>query len=240
MTLVAAAGPLAAYALVFQTVVYLMLPPSSRVRWVPLYTAATGTAMVVLAIALFGPARLGLGPPRLPEAVLPAAAGVVASLLFAGALLAHPGWRRTLIDPRVAGMSGQETFFQIAVRIPLLTALVEEAVFRGVLHAALTALYPAETAFWAGAVLFGLWHVGPGLDRASSSGQTAARSALATLLTVAATTGGGAVLLWLRLETGSIWASVAVHASVNMAMATASRIASAPHGRAIPRSAEGR
>ncbi|HSM43704.1 MAG TPA: CPBP family intramembrane glutamic endopeptidase, partial [Acidimicrobiia bacterium] len=46
-----------------------------------------------------------------------------------------------------------------------------------------------------------------------------------TVGTVAATTLAGAFLVWLRVETGSIWAPVAVHAAINMTMAGFARLA---------------
>jgi membrane protease YdiL (CAAX protease family) len=42
-------------------------------------------------------------------------------------------------------------------------------------------------------------------------------------VTVVATTVAGAALVWLRIETGSIWAGVAVHAALNMTMALFAR-----------------
>jgi membrane protease YdiL (CAAX protease family) len=48
---------------------------------------------------------------------------------------------------------------------------------------------------------------------------------LHTALTVVATSVAGAFLVWLRNETGSIWASVAVHAAVNMTLAIFARLA---------------
>jgi len=46
-------------------------------------------------------------------------------------------------------------------------------------------------------------------------------------ITVVATTAAGAFLVWLRIETGSIWVPIAVHAGVNMTLATFARLATA-------------
>jgi membrane protease YdiL (CAAX protease family) len=59
---------------------------------------------------------------------------------------------------------------------------------------------------------------------------TAGAGALHTAVTVVATTVAGAFLVWLRIETGSIWAPVAVHAAINMTMALFSRRA----GKTVP------
>jgi membrane protease YdiL (CAAX protease family) len=43
------------------------------------------------------------------------------------------------------------------------------------------------------------------------------------VVTVVVTTLAGLFLVWLRIETGSIWAPVAVHAAINMTMAIFAR-----------------
>jgi membrane protease YdiL (CAAX protease family) len=48
------------------------------------------------------------------------------------------------------------------------------------------------------------------------------------VVTVVATTAAGAFLVWLRVETGSIWVPVAVHAGVNMTLAIFARLATIP------------
>jgi membrane protease YdiL (CAAX protease family) len=107
-----------------------------------------------------------------------------------------------------------------------MTALIEEAFFRGVLHAALMALYPPSVALWGGALLFGLWHVGPGFDQGQANGHSKLGNLLHVLVTVLMTAIAGAVLVWLRMETGSIWVPFAIHAGINMTMAVWSRAAS--------------
>jgi membrane protease YdiL (CAAX protease family) len=94
-----------------------------------------------------------------------------------------------------------------------------------VLHAALIALYPEPIALWGGAVLFGLWHIGPGLDQAHAVDRHNFARVIHVGITVVATTAAGAFLVWLRIETGSIWVPVAVHAGVNMTLATFARLA---------------
>jgi len=123
---------------------------------------------------------------------------------------------------------------QIAVRIPVMTALIEEAFFRGVLHAALIALYPPSVALVGGALLFGLWHVGPGLDQARATSKDWRRNALHVTITVLATSLAGAALVWLRIETGSIWVPVAVHAGINMTMAVYARLAARRQVAGVP------
>jgi membrane protease YdiL (CAAX protease family) len=223
MTLVSTIGPLAAYAAAFQTIVYLLLPRRHRTRWAPLVTGSVGAGVVVLAGSIFGFERIGLG--SVDPGVVVFWTVITASVvsLVGLTMFAVPQLRSALADPRLAALSARESFVQIFVRIPVMTALIEEAVFRGVLHSALMALYPPAAAVWIGAALFGMWHIGPGLDQAESAESGTVAGWVHTLITVTATTVAGAALVWLRIETGSIWAGVAVHAALNMTMALFAR-----------------
>jgi membrane protease YdiL (CAAX protease family) len=150
---------------------------------------------------------------------------VLVMSMVAMVMLSHPQLRGQLADPRMAAMSRRQAASQILVRIPIMTALIEEAVFRGVLHTALIALYPAPIALWAGAAMFGMWHVGPGLEQAKATERRSLASFAHVVMTVMVTTIVGAGLVWLRMETGSIWAPLAVHAGLNMTMAVFARTA---------------
>lgn len=223
MTLVSTIGPLAAYAAAFQTIVYVLLPRRHRTRWAPLVTGSVGAGVVVLAGSIFGFGRIGLGSVDPGLVVFWAfVTGAIVSVIGL-TMLALPQLRSALADPRLASLSARESFVQIFVRIPVMTALIEEAVFRGVLHSALMALYPPSAAIWIGAGLFGIWHIGPGLDQAESAEAGTLAGWIHTIVTVVATTVAGAALVWLRIETGSIWAGVAVHAVLNMTMALFAR-----------------
>jgi membrane protease YdiL (CAAX protease family) len=225
MTLTAAVAPLAAYAVFFQTAIYLSLPAPLRSRWAPTFTGAVGAIVALASGILFGFDRIGLGSTD-PAVVLAWALAAVLMSTAAGTfMLRRPSLRTEMADPRVTMLGRRQVAAHILVRIPLFTALVEEVFFRGVLHAALMALYPTPVAIWLGAGLFGLWHIGPGLDQAEASEKTTSTAALHTAVTVIATTLAGAFLVWLRIETGSIWAPVAVHAAVNMTMALFARLA---------------
>jgi membrane protease YdiL (CAAX protease family) len=190
-----------------------------------------GTAVVVITAIWFGADTVGLAD---PDGGLLAAwgSGTVLTMSSVGlVMMARPDLRGHLADPRIAAMSPRKAAAQILVRIPLLTVLIEEAVFRGVLHAALIALYPEPIALWGGALLFGLWHIGPGLDQARSVDRRSLAGIAHVLVTVIATTVAGAGLVWLRIESGSIWVPVAVHAGINMTMAVFARLASSERFR---------
>jgi membrane protease YdiL (CAAX protease family) len=180
---------------------------------------------------------VGLGA---PDGGLLAAWGSGTVLLMSSVglvMLAGPHLRGHLADPRITEMTRGQAATQILIRIPVMTALIEEAVFRGVLHAALIAIYPEPIALWAGAALFGLWHIGPGLDQAQSVDRRSLAGVAHVLITVIATTIAGAGLVWLRIETGSIWVPVAVHAGINMTMAVFARVAGNAGWAGVRRSA---
>lgn len=225
MTLVSTVAPLAGYAIVFQTIVYLLLPARRRTLWAPVLTGIAGAVVTLGAGWIFGFETIGLGAPDMAVVFAWALATVVVMSAVGFSMLRNPALRSQLADPRLAALTRSQTLTQVFVRIPVMTALIEEAFFRGVLHAALIALYPPSVALVGGAVLFGLWHVGPGFDQAQASGRGFRGNALHVGVTVLVTSLAGAALVWLRMETGSIWAPVAVHAGVNMTMAVFARLA---------------
>lgn len=217
-----------AYAIAFQTIVYILLPSGYRRRWAPFVTSSIGAGVVTVAAVWFGPAAIGLGVTD-PGTV--AAWGMLTVVVVSGiglVMLSRPQLREQLADPRMASLSPRQALTHILVRIPVMTSLIEEAVFRGVLHAALIAIYPGPVALWAGAALFGLWHIGPGLDQAQAVDRKKLAGLVHVLTTVIATTIAGAALVWLRMETGSIWVPVVVHAGMNMTLAVFARLAAKP------------
>ncbi|HEX5695022.1 MAG TPA: CPBP family intramembrane glutamic endopeptidase [Acidimicrobiia bacterium] len=225
MTLAAVVAPLAAYAVVFQTLLYISLPIGLRTRVAPIVTGLVGAGLSVGAGALFGFEQIGLTGGTVGTALGWGAIAVVLMAMLGTAMMSRPEFRSQLADPRLAELKPRHAYTQIFVRIPVFTALIEEAFFRGLLHAALMALYPIEVAIWLGAGLFGLWHIGPGFDQAQAGDKTRRAGALHTAMTVVATTVAGAFFVWLRIETGSIWAPVAVHSAINMTMALFARLA---------------
>ncbi len=59
MTLPAVVAPLAAYAALFQTAVYLSMPTRLRMLWAPVVTGAVGALLTVSAGILFGFDKVG-------------------------------------------------------------------------------------------------------------------------------------------------------------------------------------
>lgn len=202
-----------------------LLPLSRRF---PRITPAIGVglaalAAVILVFASWDPVAAGLGL----EAMRWAPAW---GLLFAGiaggiALLARrrPGLRGMVADPRIAELDRREFAVYAGVRIPLISALAEEILFRGVVYGLVAAVAPWWAAILVSSLAFGLWHVVGGLDHARVHGMSKGRQTGHVAGTVAATALAGVGFGLLRFWTGGIWASVLVHAAVNLTFAIAGR-----------------
>lgn len=136
--------------------------------------------------------------------------------------LAHR-WKalaQAVSDRRIEEMSNGAFIAHTIIRIPLLTAFTEEILFRGVAWALLQALGGWQLAWVGSSVAFALGHVVVATHQARREGYTTLRW-VATTLVVMLVAGVG--LGWLRMETGGIWASVGVHASVNAIFALGAR-----------------
>lgn len=171
-----------------------------------------GAAALVVVVRRTGRSWEGLG-----LATRDVRAGVVVGLTGALAVVALVAALSILLvgaglAPDVGGAAREpDLVWTLAVRIPLGTALAEELVFRSALLGLLLPAVGRARAVLASAILFGLWHVLPTLD----AGSAVSGGAVAVLVAVAATTGAGVVLAWLRLRAGSVLAPVLVHAAVN-------------------------
>lgn len=163
--------------------------------------------------------EMGLGRGRLRSGLRVGlgAAGGVASVLAAGA--ARRSTRRHFSDERVRGASPAETAYQGLVRIPLGTAVFEEAVFRGALFGLFLRRMSPLGAAAASSFLFGLWHVLPAIDRWRINHRAERATSLEALRAaagaVAATSIAGFGFSWLRLRARSLLAPILAHASTN-------------------------
>lgn len=128
----------------------------------------------------------------------------------------RPRTARWLADRRIGAMSARTFWVHVLLRIPVLTALVEEVLFRGVAWAALDEVGGTPAAWLGSAVAFGFGHVAVAHAQARREG----RPVLAWIaVTVVATTMAGLALGALRWSTGGIWAPAGVHAVVNATLA---------------------
>ncbi len=185
--------------------------------YVPLNLTTTGVLLGIARADLGGLAPAGLARARLPAgARVGGRLGVLVTAGIAAAALAPPT-RSWFEDERVAALGAAGLAFQVLVRIPLGTVVLEEVAFRGVLPALLERRIGPRGAVAASAALFGLWHVLPTLsalemnDLASGTG----RRALLVGAAVVGTGLGGVALSWLRRRAGSLAAPALVHWAAN-------------------------
>jgi membrane protease YdiL (CAAX protease family) len=105
------------------------------------------------------------------------------------------------------------------IRIPLVTALSEELMFRSVLLAVLLTIVSARWAVVWSSVAFGLWHV---LGTLGDLGGNAATDSLgavervgSVVAVVVATTTAGVIFAWTRLRSESLVAPWMIHVAFN-------------------------
>jgi uncharacterized protein len=200
-------GSLAVYTVLRSTVI------ASGAHFAANLLLATGVLVAGLAIGLRSP-DLGLEREHLGS-------GVRLGLLTAGLIAAAVALAAAL--PATAGFFGDnrvevpfaEMALRVAVVIPLGTVLVEELVFRGVLHGLLRGRFDIGPATLWGATAFGLWHVLP----AWRSYDVVAFGELgrwgAVVGTFVATFIAGLGFTWLRHRSGHLIAPVIAHIAIN-------------------------
>jgi CAAX protease family protein len=205
-------------------------------RWyVPLNACATGTALSLAAASGLTAGELGLGRGawRLGRPGSLWAGAAAAGWLLVAAL---PAARPVLGDKRVAGLDGRAVAYQAGVRIPVGTVLWEETAFRGVLQAALRRVMPPKAAIAMTSMAFGIWHIRPILQalRANSLADDRRHAIAGVCAGVAATIAGGALLSWLREQSGGLAAPMALHLVTNSGGAVAAWAVAAADRRPTP------
>jgi CAAX protease family protein len=167
------------------------------------------------------PFDLGIDPRNLGQGLLWGGAimAVILGGLVAGAVLP---WTSDLFrDDRVGDVPFWGMAYQVALRIPLGTVLLEEMAFRGVLLAMLIPRTTLWRAVWWSSALFGLWHVLPavGIERTNPLLERLLGEGLGRVVAVAGavalTTGAGYLFCFLRLRSGSLLAPILLHVSTN-------------------------
>lgn len=193
-------------------------------RWEPFHGAAYVPLNLTLVgvVTLLTASTLGLSPSELGlEADIGDLAVPVAALaVFAvGAFtLARSRYGHHVVDKRVAALRGRALAFYVLIRIPLGTALAEEALFRGALFAAWTTAGSSTVdAALCASLAFGLWHICPTIIGVRTDDPAASRRKIwiASTGAVFLTTIVGFSLTWLRVWSGGLLAPIVVHAGVN-------------------------
>ncbi|TVR22484.1 MAG: CPBP family intramembrane metalloprotease [Ilumatobacter sp.] len=144
---------------------------------------------------------------------------VISVVLLVAALL--PATRALFEDERVAGTSVWAMLYQVLVRIPLGTVVLEEVAFRGVLLGMLLRRTSRAGAVMVSSVLFGLWHVLPAIGVEGTNpvladlfGGTGGAVA-AVVLAVVGTAIAGVALCIVRFVGHSLLAPMLAHVATN-------------------------
>ncbi len=201
-------------------------PPFNRTAYVPANLLAAA-ALLVVAVEVLGLSRAELGLSEISAGDALLGAAIAVALVSPLVVLARTErGARLIADRRVSGLRGWGLAYQTLVRVPLGTALLEELAFRGILFAAWRAEGEAA-AYVVSRAVFGLWHVAPAatMVRVNAPDASAPFVARAVAATVVLTAFLGAALAWLCVETGSLAAPFAAHATVNSLATLAGAIA---------------
>jgi len=157
----------------------------------------------------------------------------VSAVIVAGVVLIAllPFSRDFLNDDRFGDLSSWEATYQIAFRIPFVTALTEELFFRSVLLAVLLAMTSRNWAVAWSSFVFGVWHVLTTLNGLEGNEATDSldgwSAAGGVIVVVVATAVAGVVFAWSRLRSNSIVAPWLIHIAFNAATFTAGVIIAA-------------
>lgn len=182
----------------------------------------TGAAVLAVFVARrrgYSRAELGLDPEdagsglRLGVFV----AALIAVTVSVAALV--PLTRGFFDDERFVDVEWLDVMVEVVVRIPVVTALGEELLFRSVLLAVLLAAMARGRAVAISSLMFGLWHVLTtiaDLDGNEATDDLNAWEAALSVTGVVVVTGlAGAGFCWLRLRSGSLAAPWLVHTVLN-------------------------
>ena len=215
-------------AVLYNNLVNLLPQNVHDVLYVPL-NLVVGAVFGLVAWRWLRLGRAGLGLDR--HVLLPglrwgtgAGLAIVAPLYVA---LLVPAAQGLLDDARVQELSLPALAYVATVRIPLGTALFEEWVFRGVLHAAWLRAAGSRMAWAVPSAAFGLWHVAPSLEALAANRPDASAGLVFLFVagSVLATALGGVLFAALRTRTGGIVAPVVAHGLVNSLALVASYLA---------------
>jgi membrane protease YdiL (CAAX protease family) len=186
--------------------------------YVPWNLAVTGIVLVVSS------RQVTRGEIGLTEWRRGAVAGIgllIATALVMVVAVAMPAFHDLYEDRRVEGGIGS-MLYQVVIRIPFGTVVLEEVAFRG----ALPALFALRVGVLRGcvlaSVLFGLWHVLPSWSLNEVNpvatdvfGTGASGTAAAVVFAVFGTTFAGFWFCWIRHRARSILATVLAHVGTN-------------------------
>ena len=185
--------------------------------YVPFNLAVLGVALLLARGAGTSWVAMGMSADRLRRgAAVGGLIGVAVVAFFVAAVMV-PAAREAFRDDRIIeGSIGLELYHAL-FRVPIGTALYEEALFRGIVFGMLARRTSALVAALWSSLLFGLWHVLPALDAMETNpiGDAFGGSWESLVAAVLSTFLAGMVFVWIRLYSGSIVAPIIVHVATN-------------------------
>lgn len=204
------------------TLVLTALVNVVRSIWVPdgfdpWITIALGLAVGAVAVAAAMTAdELGLARASVPSG-LRWGLGVVGVLVAGLAVVVLVPALQPILEDDRADVAFRSMLWRALIVIPIVTVLVEELLFRGVLLGLLQRSLPAGRALVACAVVFGLWHLLP-VWRGGGAGELGAGGSIGAVAgTFVATFVAGIGFGWLRQRSGSLVAPICAHIGTNSA-----------------------
>ena len=191
-----------------------LLPGWAYVPW----NASVAVLLIVLARRVDHLLRIDIGIANVRHGLKVGAilmAAVLGVYLLAWAIPATHG---LFEDRRVGERSAVATLYEVFIRIPFGTVLLEEVAFRGVLLGQLGSRLHWRVGLLASSLLFGLWHVLPAW--AINTVNPVLRSSgvsrpLAILGAVGGTAVAGLFMGWIRIRARSLLAPVMLHIATN-------------------------
>lgn len=170
-------------------------------------------ALPIQGLVLVGSARLmrapfGFQAPTSLSTTPIALLGLLGAQAWVELVTSQLGLDRAALDNLDAALLGPAGL-PVAIGAVVFAAAGEELFFRGALFSSIRDRYGPVWAWLMSSALFAIWHGDP-------------LHALAALC-------GGLWLGWVRLRSGSIWPSLALHALNNLAWVLAARLSDAPH-----------
>jgi membrane protease YdiL (CAAX protease family) len=211
--------------LAYSAVLNRSLPPMVHL---PANLLAAGTAVLGLRMQGTSWEELGMatGAAQLGKGARTGIAVAAPILACTGILAVAPATRWRFDDARVLG--AQHPIFEVALRIPVGTALCEELIFRGALMTLFARHRSSARAAVLTSALFGVWHVLPTLDAHNMTARRASEHAAPVLpvvvRNVATTSAAGMLLAWMRRRSGSVLAPVIAHTAMNASAFLAARL----------------
>lgn len=163
---------------------------------------------------------LGLSPSSVIKGSI---IGLAASLLIIGSalLLASLPFLRSYFLSQHSILKSRTSLivYETVIRIPLVTALFEEVIFRAFLLGVFMLYMPTAWAIVLSSVVFGLWHISPSINSMNENHYKSIKSKDSSRLYIGAnvlfTTLAGIGFCLLRIMSGSIAAPWLVHWSIN-------------------------